>query len=813
MPSPLQPITYDDFKAIADLANSKGLSGAPYEFPPFAGTDVIASPLLITVTPAYGSGFFADGSKTTFWLFGYKTIATVKMYVWTQVVKAFIGAAGSGDYSLTWNWTNPSGATAPEGYIAVIPAPFNGGYTFIWKDIGLVNTLTEDGSFSSGWVADGSYADLGANNLPCGHSIWLKIFNRIRRNLFTRLTLFGGSTYTFNDTFLVSGPWCVSAGQKCYPYLNNQAVYKNTQFWYSEADSILGNELSFEADMFNTYIGASTGVNVFNWTENVLINGRIIIMSLPPGQNEADWTLSASDSGIVITFDPSYLDSINGSVTAFIFDFNDIQYTVGTPITLTVTPLAGGGVINSGNPNGAGGWVNCVFTGDKLPYSTSDALAINESGVATKSAALTDILPQITFSTAIGGSNLLNSHWRSFVNGVFVANTLASLGMNTYVDVDLPQYNPQASESVASSRRIAMDSSQPFIASVNNRGALWPVFRDTEFTPDSVAGQAFRGSTAWQVLGSKFVSTGSVGASVTPAIEAQTIGTRFVPINAVDLRILSTSPAMTMYAKAGSPPTIGDFDVTGLGGVWLSLATSDPGFTKDTTWYIGVLNSTGGTLTTVCDTALLLNTDTAPNGTFFPISGVDDNGIPYPQLEGYSYHFNDPASTAKRPIPLLGYCVYSLTVSRKPDANGTVPSTGTSALNVNVGLMAGFGWETAGTFQLLQLVTIPAGQGSIVVDAFIPCISGAPLAYQCSEVVMLRAAVNFQPMMFSSFFEQTTSAGAQTPVIGFYDGEPWIQGTTRALVYFREGNSATPIILPVASVVLDDLTATLNLLP
>ncbi len=174
-----------------------------------------------------------------------------------------------------------------------------------------------------------------------------------------------------------------------------------------------------------------------------------------------------------------------------------------------------------------------------------------------------------------------------------------------------------------------------------------------------------------------------------------------------------------------------------------------------------------------------------------------------PQTEGYSYHPSDN-DVDLRPIPLLGYCVYSLTIARQPVDNGSGvlldPSTGTSALNVNVGVMQGFGWETSGTFQNIQTITIPAGQSSITTDVFLPVLSGTPLAYQCAEQVRIRPSVNFQPMMHSQFLD------------GLYNGQAWFNDLF-ALLFFIGGNSGVPILLPVASVVYNDLTSTLNLLP
>lgn len=815
--SPGSPILLSDLQSLATLATTKLSPSTAYSFTAFGGSDVISPPTSISVVATYGTGSWSAGAKATIWVYSYKTIAGTKTYSWTSLVKALIGVAGSGNFNAKWTWVAATGTMAPDGYLITLPQPYLSGFRYAWIDIGNVLTFTEDGTFTNplykfDTTLDANNSGNPTQNLPCGHGTWLKTLNQIHNDLFTNLDLFGGSKYTFSSSFLLSGPWCVSVAPKCYLFINSTSVYNNLQFWYSEADSITGNQLSPEADMFDNYIGVNNGTNLFNWDRNVIVNGTVIIMSSPQGQNQTDWTVTASDPSIVITFDAHYVDSLHGVVTAFIFTFTNTQYLFGTPITLTVTPLAGGSVIGAGSMFGAGALVNCTFTGDKVVYTASDQTAIHLSGPAAKSVALASTLTNIVLTTPTGGANSNESHHRSYCNGVFVANALATLGIFPYVDVDLPQYQPSSISAVASTRRIALNDSLPYIASVDNRGALWPVFRDTDFVPDLTDGKPINGSKAWQVLGTKYVIQKSV--TLNPPTMDFNFDSTFIPIGTQDVRYLSQNPNSVLYVRANDFPDLTNFDATAPGGTWISLAVSVPGFATDTRWFAGVYNPTTGAMTSVLNTIQVQNS-TAPNGLFFNTT-TDGLGVTVPNKEGYSYHIADPASSDNRPIPEYGYCVSSITIRRQPVDNGSgiaiAPTTGTANLSVAIGIMENFGFDSAGTFTALQTIVVPAGQASITTTVFLPVLSGTPLAYQATEVVFIRCEVNFQPIVQSSFSPSTVTFEGSPYVVGYYNGTPFYD-PVKSMLFFIESDPQRPIVTPIAAVVVNDLTATLNLLP
>jgi hypothetical protein len=822
----LQKATWTDLQALATLANAKLAPAIPYSFPAFAGPDKIALPKDLAPGAVYGAGgFFNPGSKVTFRLYGYRTIAGVKYYSFQPLRQAFVGATGAGSFSMTWTWTNPI-LNAPDGYIVAIVLPVSGGagWEWAWQDIGLATTFFEDGSFSAGWKIDFSldaYNDgFPDQNLPCGHGAWLKQLNRIRNEFFAGMDLFGGSSISVNDSFLLSGPWCVSVAPKCYLKLAGKSVYKNLRFIYSPADSATGNQLAPEADMFGTYIGVNNGANNFNWDVNAVVNGRIMIFS-GEGEVFADWTVAASHPGIVISFDAHYFDSAFGGrvVSAFIFDLTNVQYLVGTPIVLTCTPPAGHGVLNPGDPAGDGGRVDAVFTGDAVTYAQVDTIAIHPGSGAiapatAKAVALDASLAPITLTTPAGGTNAQESHHRSFCDGVFTANTLPTPGVMSYLDIDLPQYSPAESFLPASSRRAPRDPDLPFMPTFGNKAALYPVYRDTEFTPDNVAGRPINGSFAYQRQGTKYAAPFVNTDSISPGGAANHLHyyPLFVEAGAADVRFIAQDPNVTLYVRANDFPTVAVFDASVPGNTWLSLKDTLPGFETNTTWFIGVLNPTAGPLT-VTTAIITIQDDAAPTGTFFPTTRGFD-GTTAPQLEGFSYHFSDNAHDL-RPIPQFGYCVSQLTVRRQPVANRAgikiSPSAGTADLPVKIGLMKGFSFDAAGLFTEMLTITIPAGQASVTVPVFWPVLGGTPLAYQCAESVIVLAAVNFQPMMYSTFNPATVTVDGTPQPAGYYGGPVWFSQDA-ALLFFENNDPVTPIVLPPHAAVYNDLEAALNLL-
>jgi len=805
---PAAKITQTDLKDLAELANTKLAPAQPYVFSAFAGNNRIGLPSDIDMERQF-PGSFPAGSKVTARIYGYKTIAGVKTYSAYFTFKAFYDdrPSGSSPFALALSWTPVADGTLPDGYIVAIANPF--GPALAWKDIGAAHSVTvtnylPDGSWNLDQTLDAQNLGFPEQNLPCGHGAWLKTLNTIHGDLFTGLDIFGGAR-VFDESWLVSGPWCVSVAPKCYLYLGPQATrraaYKNLKFIYSEADSVEGNQLARETDLAFD-ITAHIGANDFSWDANGTINGRIVLLSVPTGQNLSDWTIGALPPGVTFSFDPNFVtDDLDNhpQATAFIFDFTNVDYTAGDVITLTVTPSAGGGIYG-------GTVINMVFTEtDLVEYPAADTIAIHTAGLAAKSAALLATLDPITFTDPTGVQVICESHHRCFCNGVFVANTLPTLGVMTFLDMDLPQYapDPNGGRQRGSSQRLPRNDVLPYMPGVDYMASRWPVFRDTDFVPDNVTGRAVNGSTAWQSLPTKYESTQTNTDSIPPYAPTGQFFfySMFVPGGAFDARFFANNPNVTVYVRAGDFPTLTQFDAAVNGGNWLSLRETHPGFATDTFYFIGIYNPTAVNVD-VTTIALTITDATPPTGTFFPTE-LDDNGNAVAALEGDSFHFADPNAVDQRPIPLSGYCVSSLTVRRRPGASSA------NALDVKIGLMLGFAFESAGVFTEIQTITIPAGQTSATAAVFLVVLTGSPLACQCTEQVIVYAAVNFQPMMHSNFNSASVKLNGRDYSVGSYSGAAWYEAQ-RALLFF--GADGAPTLLPIAAVIYNDLTAALNLL-
>lgn len=828
------PITQAAFDALATLASSKFPSLPTFAFPPFAGTDQIELPAKIIPAANYGSGSFMAGATVAFWLFSYKTIGGKKTYSYLPITSDFKSNPSSGDFSMTWTWVSPTGATAPDGYVAVnaFSAP-DAPYQFNWKDIGNVQTLTVTSPSFPGFVLDQSMGDGGdATNLPCGNAIWLKLLNRIRQTpVFltdimclnsgdvTGLVNIGGIGLTYDGSItpvgidgLVSGPWCVGV---CDALANTLTAwvprtsiyivaglgvptfspgytqcYRNIKFYFRHAD-VPNIDISYQNQLLSFVIGSDPLT-----TSTAHYHLKIVSCS--------DGHIKVQDTGGGTVWVD--MDVVAGNTYDISFDWTGLTPT-GLPFPKTLDfVFTSPDVMGAGTPAAGIEYGNDVRSID-VPDSYCEIEFNNfvtDAGLGgTETIQLCTTCLQLTLTEQNG------------VSGIWVANTIPSFGVMPYLDQDLPTYLPSESFP-ADTRRFALDGSKPYIPVVNNRGALWPVFRDTDFTPDSLAGLPFNGSLAWQKsIFTKYVQSNSFSGLVPPYEPSETLflNSLFVPDGSLDVRFFLDNPAETLYVKANSPPTLSDFDASAIGGNWISLASAVPGFATNTFWYWGIYNPTSGNINTTSRTVVIQSNE-LPNGTFFPTS-KDNLGVVIPITEGYSYKFSDTARTSNYPIPLLGYCVYSIKIRRAPVDNGfgiaIAPSAGTSDLDVSVGIMVGFGFGAAGTFTNIQTFTIPSGQPEVVAAVFWPVLNGTPLAYQSDEGVAIRAEANFQPQCHSTFTDTQVSFGGEMETVGFWSGPAWFS-QNQALLSFIGGFITDPITLPIGATIINDLESFLNLL-
>jgi hypothetical protein len=799
----LSPITHADLKALADLANAKLLPATPYAFTPFLGADQLGLPADVKVAAVYGgAGQFPDGRKQTIWLFGYKIIDGVKNYSWSPLIKAFLPQAGAGAFSLAWTWadaiTNP-----PDGYLVVIPkfesfipasvnpfAPLKNLYSLVWQDIGAATNFAEDGSFSSGlWFVDegllqGTDASFGVvpqKQLPCALGTWTKTLNLIRHDLVYGTDILNSSSAKIlGRSAINSGPSCVCVGPKLAAWMPRanfsgggySQCYDQIQFYFRAADAPGGIDIA---------------------VQNRLLDFAVTSDPIAAPTHTAHWALTlvgCSDGHIKIAdFDPVNpgmgtvrfeADVVAGATVDCSFDiFDAVGYNPSPGI-----PRA----------------LDCIFTTAGTNVSAS-ALGIELSN-DVQLAIVPDSFFELSFNGLTSCGQLVVTE-NNNVPGIWVAKTLLSNGQMTYLSQDLPQY--QIANSI-DSRRTARNNALPYMSIVDNRGALSPVLRDTDFTPDLVAGHAVNGSKAWQMLAVKNVTT-LTNTDIIPPYEPDEVlqpntYVLFVPFGATEIRFLTSDPNAAIYIDktTGHTPTLAANDGNGPGAAWFIVPVTPADY--GAIWHFAIYNPTAQPIN-VTTKVVTITGDIAdtPNGTFFPTQ-KDDAGNIIPQTEKYSYHFADSAPDAPPlPIPLFGYCVFEIAIRRQP-VNGVAPSTGTLALPVDIGIMDGFGFDVPGTFTRLLSTAIPAGQSGIVVSTFLPVLSGTLLSYQCAEIVNVRAGVNFQPQSQSNFVATNTTLNGQPFTVGYFSGAPFFLPNDTSLcqagVLFDRNFTFEPILLPVS---------------
>jgi hypothetical protein len=821
MIDPNSPIQFADLSALAALANARLAPATPFAFAPFSAA--IPLPADITVTPIYGAGgLFPDGSKVTLLLWAYQVIGGVKTYRYTPAVKAFTGAAGQGSFRLQWTWTGP----AANRFVVAIPRPIGSSWEFVWQDIAANTTLAANGDFSNPvWKIDATLDPDNEGhpdqNFPCGRGTWLKTLGNIRSalclgtdilcfnagdvtGLFDAAGIEGnGVIPTLGMSALASGPWCVSdASKSLTAYIPRSRVfvpdrtgisglsqcytqcYDGVKFYFRGSAAPGGVSIGARNQLLNFNLGSDAIVTDgdpahFHLRLVGCSTGHLKVSLAGGGTVFVDQDVTAGD-----VLDLSFDDGASYPVQPIVVRAFDIVFT--TPDATASAPAFAIDLFNDARV--------CAVPDCYFEIEFNNPFTIGGSGLSI----LCTTCGQLTFTE------------NNDTAGVWTAKTLPTPGVMSYLDVDIPIYNPQPS-APASSRRVAREDLLPYQAVVDNRAARWPVFHDTDFTPDDVAGLPLQGSPAWNAtVGTKYAIPSNQINSLTPGRFLR-FGI-FVPAGTADVRFFADNPDAVIFVRANNFPTTTIFDAQVNGGHWLSLATAIPGFETDTTWFYGIFNPTTGTID-VTTTVTVIQSAVSPAGTFFPTI-ADDSGQAVPQKEGFSYHASD-STTELRPIPQSGYSVYAINIRRQAVNNASgvpaAPSTGTAALEVKLGLMVGFSFDFAGVFTELFTATIPAGQASTTINTFLPVTSGAPLAYQSADELMVRAAANFQPMMYSLFSPAKTKVSAQDWLVGYYNGAPWFN-PIRASLFFQSGDLTDPIELPLVAAVYNDLQTLLNLI-
>lgn len=147
-------------------------------------------------------------------------------------------------------------------------------------------------------------------------------------------------------------------------------------------------------------------------------------------------------------------------------------------------------------------------------------------------------------------------------------------------------------------------------------------------------------------------------------------------------------------------------------------------------------------------------------------------------------------------------------------------------LSVEVGVMRGSDFDTAGTLAVFETAYLPANVGRVALDVFWPVVGGCPLAYEAADPVDIQAFCNFQPLVCSQFWPPDPEAD-ETDVRIKYKGQwagPWRRtlggetgGPEQVSGSFSNyqptsGTHCVPVTFPVAPCLYNDAVEALDLL-
>ena len=834
-------IAYSDLEALATLANTKLSPAVPFAFPPV--DPLVAAPASLAGILTYGSGNYQAFTTLLVKVYAYQIEAGVKTYSATFAMGAAVTDGSGNPFKVKWTWTAAPGAS---GYVLTVsdqpantangvsyPGSFGG---YFW-DVGNVLTVTDtyDTASTTQWVRNfGSepwpITYNGHYNSPVDNGVYLNELSRIRHYLFFPTPLNPAQTNprTITDAWLVSGPWCVAAGTTCQAYSTGiyrggslipipaVKLFKNISL-YTEHNTdtpslaqalptptINSNNVSGPSNITDTWaftglVGDVSGTVVYTLGEtNTGTDGRF--------PHVGNYTISVTGTGVSYVFSSP---NVNTGVLTFTFS----NVSTASPIIISIT---------GPTPINAASYVNRTVS--SMTYSNiygggaAGANCICASGTAYEIGPL----PDAAFTYELSGSYNSNPFdsgvlpyyppWTSQNPGVWSANTLPAWALYLYLSQDMPNYLYSSPEQVDRTRITdpVAPPGQPVVAG-NNRPAMWPVYRDTDFG-------IWRNADAAGVLPAgpipfwqsdpfhQFVFLS--GRTAMPAVMDQLPNPfpLFVGFNQQDIKMSLTEPGLDIYIQRTTAPDPTSFDfhvTTGSFSLAALLGGSIAPWSAQIV-FVGIFNTGAASVQYSAQVTQLFQDSTAsyPGNApvFFPI-----NNDYTPQLEPYSYSQNLLPSSSwtsdPQPIPLLGYCVYDLTLVMPSVDNGSgikIPSIAPpGGLTVAIGLMVGTTDTNPGTFQAFGTLTIPAGDQFRRTEVFWPVTSGAPLAYQCAtSTVIVMAGVCYQP------WANTDPTG--TP--WYVDYYCQVQNNTGApSVYPR-------IVFPIFSDIINDLTAVLSLL-
>jgi len=800
-----QAITMDDMDALATLANAKLSPATPYEFARFDATIEPPGAVIGAIVP--GLGYSGDGQTLIIRVYSYNTVAGRKIYS-QKYAQGSVTLDTSGSwFNVNWSWTAPG--SAPTGYTVVSWYNHVSGF-YDWADYRLTGgtSFTDDGT---GWSRRSKITD-GA---------WRRELLRLRTDIFlgpddTVHPLRFSNGKTLGSAAMVSGPWCVAVGSVLQPSIQDVPLngYQAVKFLFADGDAPSGILIQTTNTQTGLQMMTITQTAATSWTMPVQL------LSGAAGHVQLVFTGGVNASSVCASGTSVYAA---GVLTV------DMDVTAGTTYdcTISTTTAPGSGFLQSA--------VDITLT-------TADASTIVDGvglhpTAGVKSVAVPDSFFEVAWfgrqdsssvasfdHCASGQMTMTETHG---VDGVWVAKTPPVWAVQTFLDQDLPQY---WADDILPADRLAAPTAggaiNPAVAG-NNRSAIWPVFRSTDFGVWQTNRDLYpRPVPFWPF--DPFHDFRSDAAALAPG-ETKHFPSLFLPVNLHDWQVALETSTLTIYVSSTDypdPDNPATYDFSAGGGFTLSSVASVAAWQGATAYF--TIHNTGVDAAVFNVRHFLARLDDASNyygdaPVFFPLETSRK-----PSYEKYSYTTNFcgsgvyPGDVAGFPVPQKGYCIYEIILRRAPVDNGQgialAPAADTADLTVTIGVMRGTQYGTAGTFTALQVFTIPAGQAELRASVFWPVLGGTPLAWQCAEALQVFPLVNFQPFAcvklviagderlstFSGgqhFAKQSNGAGRNT------------SGPLALLDYNNSDIAPRHWLLPVNATIYNDLEAVLNLLP
>lgn len=832
-----QEITQADVDALAALANTRlGAYLASQSSPPdfiyrdfeFSYMDSeVLPPTSLAGVVNLGSGDYGTGGLVSIRVYSYKIISSRRHYS-KKFASACIAEGATFPSNIEWTWTPPSGGA--DGYIMVwrggqlFEEPITGspGFEAYWKDVSTAG-FVDNGYFNETLAEDTGI--LAQNFCPVESGQWRRELERIK--------ITANAYSAADESWVVSGPWCCSVGTRLVSISGTFTRFKEIEFWYAADDHsgdvpvtamyVLGTSgapVSIPDDISGTTDSAQFTLNFNSVTGTSVVTGRI---SCGRSVGGAGWTHSISGSGTVVS---ETWTEVSATVLALDFVFNLPQGT--SSMVVNVTSLVG--VVNTP------GFFYADATTLVDTITPTDETIVHPSSAGKKIDVSGSFDPNDPVMHFMGGAGIKADTIDVGINGVWVAKTLPVFCVNTYLESKIPTggvYSGDGTAPDTTSQRGMVPGLYddpgnppvtPVVPAVGARPSMWPVFRDT----DMLTWRVYPGKEQDDLINDYLVPFFANGNFISFGSQTILAGEHrsylfFPPDNFEAGKIEAEGTTLPIYfSQVDYPDPDNPSTYDGVVPSPLRMP-SDYNPTPGSGVLYTIKNNTADSVTFNLRTTNFTTLDGAVGGWWpgpVPVFfyRTDENRGAF---ERYSYNFTTPKSDGlgiQSEIPLSGYCIYEIKVQRASTGATfrTVPAAGQPELDVSIGLMRGTTNDDVGTFEELLSVTIPEDDASITVTVFWPVLDGAALVYQCSEVVEIFAAVNFQPEYIAQYVVTSSHPSYSSQKWGTYSGLPI--ASTSVLRFrnesFRAGSGFTEgyVTHHAAADIYNDIEAVLNVL-